>query len=86
MLELLINLTIYGSVHELFDNYRLLELFENYCLNIHICVSEDSVYVIIMSLFQYMYLIYVFVHVTVKSLVSIKRKDKKQNMKQSYSH
>ena len=56
VLELLKNLTIYGSVHELFDNYRFLERFENYCLNIYVYVS-DFVYVIIMSLIQYMYFI-----------------------------
>ena len=57
LLELLKNSTIiYGSIHELFGNYRLLELCENYCLNIYVYVS-DFVYVIIMSLIQYMYFI-----------------------------
>ena len=56
VLELLKNSTIYGSVHELFDNYRFLKRFENYCLNIYVYVS-DFVYVIIMSLIQYMYFI-----------------------------
>ena len=56
VLELLMNLTIYGSVHGHFDNYRLFELFDNYCLNINVYVSY-FVYVIIMSLIQYMYFI-----------------------------
>ena len=87
MLELLINLTIYGSVHEHFDNHRLFELFDNYCLNINVYVSLNInvyvsyfVYVIIMSLIQYMYFICIC---TCHSKILSQYKKRQKNMKQS---